>query len=50
MFFIESGTLRSGSSFITREAPGVGANGGGAIEVVTNSGSVQVQTFNTLGH
>ena len=36
--FIESGTLNPGTNFITRSAPGIGANGGGAIEVVAPSG------------
>jgi RHS repeat-associated protein len=46
-FFIEKGQLNFGASFITREAPGVGTNGGGAVEVVTNPGGVQVNSFNT---
>lgn len=32
---MEVGTLKKGESFITREAPAVGTNGGGAIEAVT---------------
>ena len=33
------------SSFITRSAPGLGANGGGAIEAVTNPGGASIQWF-----
>jgi len=43
--FIESGTLNPGTNFITRSAPGIGANGGGAIEVVTPSGGVTLNLF-----
>ncbi|ULT41737.1 hypothetical protein KRR40_45390 [Niabella defluvii] len=38
-FFIESGKLRQTGFFITREAPGVGANSGGAVEVVVRPGT-----------
>lgn len=47
-FFIESGTLKPGYSYITREAPGVGENIGGAIEVVTEPNAVKLQSFNTF--
>lgn len=43
--FIEAATLRSGTSFITRPAPGMGANVGGGIEVVVPSGGVQMKWF-----
>jgi hypothetical protein len=43
--FVEVGRLRQGSSFITREAPGVGTNTGGAIEAVTNPGAVKFDYF-----
>jgi len=43
--FIEAATLRSGTSFITRPAPGVGANIGGGIEVVVPPGGVQMKWF-----
>ncbi len=46
---IESGTLKPGAQFITRPAPGVGTNGGGAIEVVVPSGAVKLTTF-SAGH
>jgi hypothetical protein len=34
--------------FITREAPGIGSNVGGAIEVVTPIGNVILETFHTV--
>jgi len=43
--FVETATLKSGASFITREAPGLGANAGGAIEVVVNPGGVNMTGF-----
>jgi hypothetical protein len=43
--FVETATLRPGATFITREAPGLGANGGGAIEVVVNPGEVSMTGF-----
>jgi hypothetical protein len=46
--FIETGKMKGGAEFITREAPGAGSNGGGAIEVVTDKSSVQVETFHTI--
>jgi hypothetical protein len=46
--FIETATLKSGSSFITRPAPGIGTNFGGGIEVVVPSGGVDLQSFSTL--
>lgn len=46
--FIETGTLKQGAKFITREAPGAGGSNGGSIEVVTGSGNVKVSTFSTI--
>lgn len=43
--FIEEATLKPNASFVTREAPGLSKNTGGAIEVVVNPGDVQVQRF-----
>ncbi|MCG3188109.1 MAG: hypothetical protein IOMNBAOH_02833 [Rhodocyclaceae bacterium] len=43
--FIEAATLRPGTSFITRPAPGIGSNVGGGIEVVVPSGGVQMKWF-----
>jgi RHS repeat-associated protein len=41
--FIAVGTLKPGTRFITREAPSVGTNKGGGIEVVVPENGVQVQ-------
>lgn len=43
--FVEIGTLKKGSPFITREAPGIGSNSGGSIEVVTNPNGVMLKSF-----
>jgi hypothetical protein len=43
--FVQRATLKPGTSFITREAPGVGDNGGGEIEVVVPEGGVVLGTF-----
>jgi len=43
--WIMGGTLRSGASAVTREAPGLGANEGGAQEVVTTPGGVKSDWF-----
>jgi hypothetical protein len=45
--FIESGTLRPGTTFITRPAPGVGGNQGGGIEVVVPPNSINLNSFST---
>jgi hypothetical protein len=45
--FIETAMLRPGAPFVTRVAPGVGGNGGGAIEVVVEAGGVRLRTFST---
>ena len=41
--FIETATLKPGTSFITRPAPGIGANPGGGIEVVVPSGGIRLE-------
>lgn len=46
--FIQSGILRSGTNFITREAPGVGLNVGGGIEVVVPLNAVELQAFSII--
>ncbi len=43
--FVETATLRPGALFITREAPGLGANTGGAIEIVVDPGGVVLHEF-----
>ena len=45
MNYIIGGTQVEGASFITRIAPGLGQNLGGAIEIVTNPGSVRLTFF-----
>lgn len=45
--FVETATLKPGTSFITRPAPGIGNNLGGSIEVVVPSGGVNLNTFST---
>ena len=47
--FIESAVLRPGSPFITRGAPGVGSNLGGAIEVVVPEGGIWLRGFSWFG-
>lgn len=47
--FIESATLRPGSPFITRAAPGIGQNVGGGIEAVVQPGGVTMCGFSYLG-
>jgi RHS repeat-associated protein len=47
--FIEAARLRSGSSFITRQAPGYGGHTGGGIEVVVPGGGVEMQWFSFGG-
>ena len=44
--FIETATLKPGTSFVTRPAPGIGANPGGGIEVVVPSGGVRLDKMN----
>jgi uncharacterized protein RhaS with RHS repeats len=43
--FIEAAILKPGTPFVTRTAPGIGANVGGGIEVVVPSGGVQMKWF-----
>jgi len=45
--FIETATVKPGTTFVTRQAPGVGENPGGGIEVVVPSGGVQMKSFST---
>lgn len=47
--FIESAVLRQGSPFVTRGAPGVGTNLGGAIEVVVPEGGIWLRGFSWFG-
>jgi hypothetical protein len=39
------GTIKLGTNFVTRPAPGIGTNTGGAIEVVTPPGGVRLDFF-----
>ncbi len=48
--FIESATLRPGTPFVTRQAPAVGQNLGGGIEVVVPEGGVVLRSFSHLGY
>lgn len=41
--------LRQGSPFVTRGAPGVGTNLGGAIEVVVPEGGIWLRGFSWFG-
>ena len=43
--WVMGGKVRSGSNFVTRSAPGIGSNAGGATEAVTESGGVQTSWF-----
>jgi RHS repeat-associated protein len=43
--FIETATLRPGTPFVTRPAPGIGTNPGGGIEVVVPSSGVRLESF-----
>ncbi len=47
--FFESATLRPGSSFVTRFAPGVGENLGGGLEVVGPAGGFDFTGFSYFG-
>jgi RHS repeat-associated protein len=47
--FIEAATLKPGTPFVTRPAPGFGPNPGGGIEVVVPSGGVQLKSFSAGG-
>lgn len=46
--FLMIGRLKPGQMAITRQAPGVGGNAGGSIEVVTNPNSVVLEVFHTF--
>jgi hypothetical protein len=43
--FIETATLKPGTPFVTRPAPGIGSNPGGGIEVVVPSNGVTLKYF-----
>lgn len=47
--FIEAAILKPGTPFVTRGAPGVGTNLGGAIEVVVPEGGVALRGFSYYG-
>ncbi len=49
MDYIIGGYVKKGTKFITRPAPGLGSNSGGAIEIVTPPNSVELQYFHMLG-
>ncbi len=49
MDYIIGGYVKGGSKFITRPAPGMRTNVGGAIEIVTPPNSVDLQYFYMLG-
>lgn len=44
-FFVAAGTLDSGAQYVTRPAPGIGANAGGAPELVCAPGDVSLRWF-----
>jgi hypothetical protein len=46
--FIETAIIKDGGNFITRPAPGVGSNAGGAIEVVVPEGGIIVTSHVSL--
>lgn len=46
--YIIEGTIRSGAEYITRSAPGLGNNSGGAIEVVVNPNSINLTSFTMI--
>ena len=47
--YVIKGSIKSGTDFVTRPAPGLGNNIGGAIEVVTSPNSVKLDYFHMLG-
>ncbi|RKI74744.1 hypothetical protein D7V90_23450 [bacterium 1xD42-87] len=49
MDYIIGGYVKKGTKFITRPAPRLGSNSGGAIEIVTPPNSVELQYFYMLG-
>lgn len=46
--FVETARIKPGAQFVTREAPGLGANGGGAIEVVIEENGVVIDAFSSF--
>src|SRR5690606_13592132 len=46
--FVEIGKPKTGSPYISREAPGFGNNPGGDIEIVVPAHGVQLETFHTI--
>lgn len=42
--FIERATIKEGGDFVTRKAPGVGANSGGGIEIVTTKKGINIES------
>jgi hypothetical protein len=48
MDFVETGHVREGVEFVTRPAPSVGDNSGGAIEVVVPKGGVVIESHTTI--
>ena len=47
--FIQTATVKSGTDFVTRVAPAVGANPGGGIEVVVGEGGLFLDGFSHFG-
>lgn len=43
--YIIRGKIKTGADFITRPAPGLGSNAGGALEIVTNPYDVIIDSF-----
>jgi hypothetical protein len=46
--FVIQGYIRPGAPFVTRKAPGIGTNTGGAIEIVANPGDVILDWFHLI--
>ena len=46
--FVLGGTLRPGATFVTRPAPGLGVQPGGALEIVSDPGAVIIDFFHML--
>ena len=49
MDYIIGGYVKDATGFITRPAPGLGNNAGGAIEIVTPPNSVDIKYFYMIG-
>jgi hypothetical protein len=45
--FIEMGVVETGADFVTRPAPGIGANKGGRIEVVVAPNGVRLRAYSS---